>query len=153
CGPVSGGSAAFYRPKAIVGDRVMLIGDAANQADPLNGGGIHKAMESAYCAAEACRRALEDGDFSAQSLGRYEALWRRHFDLDGQPAEIFLSIAKTPSLNDFCLFLLKEIGRLTTSDRRFQDFASGVFSGVIAQSTCLSPRALYHAFPKDPATW
>jgi len=34
-----------------VGDRVMLVGDAANQADPLNGGGIHKAMEGAALAA------------------------------------------------------------------------------------------------------
>ncbi|MGH7072207.1 MAG: NAD(P)/FAD-dependent oxidoreductase, partial [Acetobacteraceae bacterium] len=46
CGATSGGSSAFYRPGRIVADRVMLVGDAANQADPLNGGGIHKAMES-----------------------------------------------------------------------------------------------------------
>ena len=32
CGDISGGSASFYRPTAIVADRVMLVGDAANQA-------------------------------------------------------------------------------------------------------------------------
>lgn len=153
CSPISGGSASFYRPKAIVGERVMLIGDAANQADPLNGGGIHKGMESAFCAAEAALNALSLGNFSAQGLRQYERLWGECFEADWQTAEIFLSIAKNPDLRDFCLFVLTQIGKLTTRDRRFQAFASGVFSGVIAQSICLSPMALYHAFPKDARAW
>ena len=153
CGSISGGAAAFYRPKAIVADRVVLVGDAANQADPLNGGGIHKAMESAWCASEACRNAFSVGDFSRYTLKRYERLWNECFELDWRTAEIFLSIAKNPNLKDFCLFLLSQIGKLTTADREFQDFASGVFSGAISQSLCLSPRALYLAFPKDPSAW
>lgn len=72
CGPVAGGVVAFYRPNAIVADRVMLVGDAANQADPLNGGGIHKAMESAYLAAESAVRAVASGDCSAQALRWYQ---------------------------------------------------------------------------------
>ncbi len=153
CGAVSGGSSAFYRPRRIVADRTMLVGDAGNQADPLNGGGIHKAMESAWFATEAAKAALAKGDFSAKTLSLYQTLWNDHIDLDWQTAELFLSIAKNPNLRDFCLFLLSQIGRLTMADRRFQDFCSGVFSGVIAQNLCLSPRALYDAFPKDPATW
>lgn len=153
CGPVSGGSSGFYRPKSIVGDRVMLIGDAANQADPLNGGGIHKAMESAWCAAEACHYALAVGDFSQRTMKRYEALWSERYEADWRTAEIFMSIAKNPDLRDFSLFLLTQIGKLTVADPRFRDFAGGVFSGVISQSAWLVPRALYHAFPKDPATW
>jgi geranylgeranyl reductase family protein len=153
CGGVSGGSAAFFRPHAIVDDHVMLIGDAANQADPLNGGGIHKAMESAYLAAETAADALHAGDFSRQALARYERAWNRHVECDWQTAEIFLSIAKNPNLGEFCLFLLEQIGQLTTKDNRFQDFCAGVFSGVVAQSLCLSPRMLYHVFPKDLTAW
>lgn len=153
CGAVSGGSSGFFRPKAITADHVMLIGDAANQADPLNGGGIHKAMESASLAAETCRYALESGDFSRATLSRYEELWGAHFAMDWRTAEIFLSIAKNPNLSTFCLFLLKQLGKLTSLDPHFEEFASGVFSGAISQSVCLSPSALYHAFPKDPATW
>lgn len=153
CGAVSGGSSGFYRPKSIVGNRVMLIGDAANQADPLNGGGIHKAMESAHCAADACRFALSIGDFSHQAMQRYETLWSQGYEADWRTAEIFMSIAKNPNLRDFALFLLKQIGKLTTADPRFRDFAGGVFSGVISQSAWLVPRALYHAFPKDPDAW
>jgi geranylgeranyl reductase family protein len=153
CGPISGGSAYFYRPQAISGDRIMLIGDAANQADPLNGGGIHKAMESAYLAAETARGALAAGDFSRRSLALYDRMWNERVECDWQTAEIFLTIAKNPNLRHFCLFLLEQIGRLTTEDNTFQDFCAGVFSGVVSQSLCLSPRMLYHAFPKDRQAW
>jgi menaquinone-9 beta-reductase len=153
CGAVSGGAASFYRPRSIVADHVMLVGDAANRADPLNGGGIHKAMESAFFASEAAAHALSIGDVSRASLAVYEERLSEHFDLDWRTAELFLSVAKNPALKDFCLFLLTQIGRLTTRDRQFQEFCSGVFSGVIAQSACLSPRALYHAFPRNPDAW
>ncbi|HWA46561.1 MAG TPA: geranylgeranyl reductase family protein [Hypericibacter adhaerens] len=153
CGPPSGGSAAFFKPNAILADRIMLVGDAANHADPLNGGGIHKAMESAYFAAETAVAALEAGDCSRAALGAYEERWGRHVGFDWQTAELFLSIAKNPHLRDFCLFTLTQIGRLTDADRQFQEFCSGVFSGALSQSICLSPRALYHAFPKDPRVW
>jgi menaquinone-9 beta-reductase len=153
CGPISGGSSGYYRPKSIVADRVMLIGDAANQADPLNRGGIHTAMESAHCAVEACRHALSVGDFSRETMRHYETLWSAQFEPDWMTSEIFMSIAKNANLKDFALFLLTQIGKLTAADPRFQDFASGVFSGVISQSSWLTPRALYYALPKDPSTW
>jgi geranylgeranyl reductase family protein len=153
CGGVSGGSAAFYRPRRIVDDRVLLIGDAANHADPLNGGGIHKAMESAYFASEAALDALATGDLSARGLRQYQHLWEQHAELDWQTAEMFLTIAKNPNLSEFCLFLLEQIGKLTNEDERFQEFCAGVFSGVLSQSFALSPRALYHAFPRDWSAW
>jgi geranylgeranyl reductase family protein len=153
CGRISGGAAAFYRPNAIAGERVLLVGDAANQADPLNGGGIHKAMEGASLAADAAFYALSVGDFSQPTLALYEHLWQENFETDWRTAEFFLAVAKNPALRDFCLFLLTQIGRLTTEDQRFQEFASGVFSGTIAQSACLSPLALYRAFPKNMQAW
>jgi menaquinone-9 beta-reductase len=153
CGRISGGAAAFYRPNTIVGERVMLVGDAANQADPLNGGGIHKAMEGASLAADAALHALSVGDFSEQTLAVYDRMWKDSFETDWRTAEFFLAVAKNPALRDFCLFLLTQIGRLTSEDERFQEFASGVFSGTVSQSACLSPLAIYKAFPKNPDTW
>jgi geranylgeranyl reductase family protein len=153
CGKVAGGAVAFYRPRRIVADRVMLVGDAANQADPLNGGGIHKAMESAHFAAETAAHALSAGDCSAQKLGIYESLWKEAVEQDWLTAEMFLAIAKNPNLREFCLHLLTQIAALTRADPRFQTFCSGVFSGVVAQGSILSPRVLYEAFPKDATTW
>ncbi|MCP5072701.1 MAG: NAD(P)/FAD-dependent oxidoreductase [Rhodobacteraceae bacterium] len=153
CGPFSGGISGYYRPNSIAADRVMLIGDAANQADPLNRGGIHTAMESAHCAAEACRYALSVGDFARETLTSYEDRWSSQFEPDWQISEIFMSLAKNPNLKDFSLFVLKQIGELATADPRFGNFASGVFSGVVSHSSWLSPRALFEACPKDLSTW
>ena len=153
CGAVSGGAVSFFKPKAIVADRVMLVGDAANQADPLNGGGIHKAMEGAYIAAEIASDAVATGDCSIGTLKQYQNLWEQQFELDWRTAELFLSVAKNPDLREFCLFVLANIARMTTHDRQFQEFCSGVFSGVISQNICLVPQALFHAMPRNSAAW
>ncbi|HWW27354.1 MAG TPA: NAD(P)/FAD-dependent oxidoreductase, partial [Caulobacter sp.] len=152
-GPFSGGIAPHFRPEAMVADGVVLIGDAACQADPLNRGGIHTAIESAFYAADACRLALDAGDFSRAGLARYEALWSTHSEDDWRTSEIFMSLAKNPGLKDLALFLLQQVGTLGEADPRFGDFASGVFSGVIPQSSWLNAQALYQAAPKDRATW
>jgi geranylgeranyl reductase family protein len=152
-GPFSGGIAGHYRPAAITADGVMLIGDAANQADPLNRGGIHTAIEGAFCAAAACQHALEAGDFSRAALARYEKLWSAQCEPDWRASEIFMSIAKNPALKDLALFVIEQVGALTEADAEFGAFASGVFSGVVSQSNWLTPRALYDAFPKAPAAW
>jgi hypothetical protein len=152
-GPFSGGIAGHYKPDAITADGVILIGDAANQADPLNRGGIHTAIEGAFCAVQACMQALAAGDFSRAGLSRYEHLWSAQCEPDWRTSEIFMSIAKNPGLKDLALFLLKQIGTLTAADPKFGAFASGVFSGVVSQNNWLTPRALLEAFPKDPAAW
>jgi len=153
CGAISGGAVSFFKPNHLVADRVMLVGDAANQADPLNGGGIHKAMEGAYVAIETAVEALTAGDCSAAVLRRYQSRWEQQFELDWRTAELFLSVAKNPNLREFCLYVLANIARMTTHDRQFQEFCSGVFSGVISQNMCLVPRALFHALPKNPEAW
>jgi digeranylgeranylglycerophospholipid reductase len=61
----------------LVGDGVLLVGDAARQVDPLTGGGIANAMASGRFAAEAAADALQAGDLSASALGTYEAKVRR----------------------------------------------------------------------------
>jgi hypothetical protein len=49
--------------------------------------------------------------------------------------------------------MLRHMGRLTMSDPAFRQFAGGVFAGIVSQDAWLAPRALYHAFPKEPAAW
>ncbi len=54
-----------------VGDRVLLVGDAAAQVKPLSGGGIFTGMRAAELAVEAAERALAAGDLSEQALASY----------------------------------------------------------------------------------
>ena len=107
-GPIKGGSSSFYKPKASVADRVVLIGDAANQGDPMNGGGIHKAMESAYFASQTIAKCLSLNDFSQESLKQYEQLWENQTGLDWRTGELFLSIAKNPNLREVYVFSVKK---------------------------------------------
>jgi hypothetical protein len=64
-----------------------------------------------------------------------------------------MSLAKNPGLKELVLFLLEQVGTLGEADPRFGGFASGVFSGVVSQSSWLSVRALSEAVPRDPAAW
>jgi digeranylgeranylglycerophospholipid reductase len=64
---------------AAVGDRVVLVGDAAAQVKPLSGGGIFTGMRGAELAAGALDRALATGDVSARALAPYADAWREEF--------------------------------------------------------------------------
>lgn len=61
----------------IVGDRVLLVGDAAAQVKPLSGGGIFTGMRAAELAAEVAERALGDDDLSERRLSAYPAAFER----------------------------------------------------------------------------
>lgn len=59
-----------------VGNRVVVVGDAAGQVKPTTGGGIYFSLLSGRIAAKAIDRALSVGDFSAAALGQYEEGWK-----------------------------------------------------------------------------
>lgn len=58
------------------GERVLVAGDAAGQVKPTTGGGIYYGLICADFAAETLDLAFQKGDFSAQSLSRYEKMWK-----------------------------------------------------------------------------
>jgi digeranylgeranylglycerophospholipid reductase len=56
---------------------LMLVGDAARQADPITGGGILNAMDAGKLAGEAAYEAISAGDVSLEKLEEvYEKRWR-----------------------------------------------------------------------------
>jgi len=152
-GKPAGWWSSFARPRSLVADRVLLIGDAANLTDPMNGGGIHKAMESAYWAAQAARYALAAGDVTATGLAIYERRWREREEIDWRTSELIISLAKNPDLRELYLYLLKSLGRLSREDPRVEEFCAGVFIELTARSACLSPLVLLDVIPLEPRAW
>ncbi len=78
-GVVAGGIPATGALKKMVTGGLMVVGDAAHQADPLTAGGINLGMIGADMAAQTAVKALDAGDVSAQALSGYEKLWRDRF--------------------------------------------------------------------------
>lgn len=152
-GRPAGWWASFSRPTSLVAERVMLIGDAANLADPVNGGGIHMAIESASVASEAALRALSSGDFSQEALRGYVISWDERRELARRTGEFLLTVAVNPNFREIYLSLMGTVARLIKADPRFEEFCGGIFSGVTPADRCLSPFALLEAFPLDPAAW
>lgn len=152
-GKPTGGWSSFFRPATLVKDRVLLIGDAANLGDPISGGGIHMAVESAHVAAPVVLDALGRDDASAASLGRYETAWNQKNELDWRVGDLFLTIAKNPGLREFWLHVLNLIAAMAKSDDSFRQFAGGIFSGAVESRSAFSPALWRQIVAMDPRIW
>jgi len=55
---------------------LMVVGDAAGQADPINGAGIQNAVTCGRIAGEVAVDAIENEDTSSKFLKKYEDMWK-----------------------------------------------------------------------------
>jgi len=62
--------------KKTVKDNLLIVGDAARQVNPLDGGGIDLAMQAGDIAGEVAAKAVAEGDVSEKRLNEYERRWR-----------------------------------------------------------------------------
>jgi len=63
--------------KTAVGDRILLVGDAACHAKPLSGGGVYTGVKGASLCAQAASSYLRTGD--PEALREYDTLWKEAF--------------------------------------------------------------------------
>ena len=74
---VAGGVPLVATLKTITADGLMLVGDAARQANPVTGGGIVNAMIAGKIAGKTAAEAIRKGDVSAKQLEAYPKAWRK----------------------------------------------------------------------------
>lgn len=59
----------------MVADRLVLVGDAARQVNPIHGGGMYEGMVAAELAADRIVEAFDSQNFSQEFLESYERAW------------------------------------------------------------------------------
>ncbi|HDR06716.1 MAG TPA: NAD(P)/FAD-dependent oxidoreductase, partial [Candidatus Coatesbacteria bacterium] len=73
----AGAIPAPARPRRLVSDGFLAVGDAAGHTEPLSGGGIANALQGAELAAEVLAASLKEGDTSRGRLVEYERRWAK----------------------------------------------------------------------------
>lgn len=117
-------------------DNFMVVGTAAKQVDPIHGGGIALAMETAVIAAEVALKAHKKKDFSAATLKEYEKKW---FPTLGKKMEKRLMLRKVlEKLNDDDLNYI--FNAITPKD--LNDVMEGKFAGPVAKVLAGRPQLL-----------
>ncbi|MEM7467197.1 MAG: NAD(P)/FAD-dependent oxidoreductase [Pseudomonadota bacterium] len=120
----------------------MLVGEAANFVNPLNGEGISFALESAKLAAKEIRRIFESGNFSIEKISRYEKSWRKHFDRDLGASDLAISLVRNKNLKPLWIGALKTISRVARNDKQYASTLAGVPLGAIPLSEVMTPEML-----------
>jgi menaquinone-9 beta-reductase len=69
----------YFPPRRSIGERALLVGDAARVSEPVTGEGIYFAMRSGLLAAKTIDLAFRCGDFAVHRLAGYERACRRAF--------------------------------------------------------------------------
>jgi flavin-dependent dehydrogenase len=118
-------------------ERLLIVGDAAGQIDPLTGEGIHHAMDAGELGAQTLVEGLAADQLSERFLARYQRRWMKLFGRDffwsRQMARVF---ARAPFLVDVTAGLMQ---------RRGADYMAEwgqVMTGAAPKSRFLRPSTL-----------
>ena len=124
----------------IVGDRVMLVGDAAGFINPLNGEGIQYALISGRWAAECAVESISENDVSTAALQRYADRAEHELRYDMALAGIIVQLIRNRHLNGVWLEALKIISARAKVDREYAEIAGGILAGLVPARDALTFR-------------
>ncbi len=74
---IAGGVPCAPYMEEMVGDGIMLVGDAAHQANPISGGGIVTGILASKIAGQVAAKAIADNDISRSRLHEYQSQWEK----------------------------------------------------------------------------
>jgi flavin-dependent dehydrogenase len=126
----------------IVGDRVLLVGDAAGFINPLNGEGIQYALVSGRWAAETALACIADDDFSIGRLMPYARRAERELRYDMALAGLIVQFIRNRHLNPVWLEALKVISSRARVDEDYAHITGGILAGLSPARDALSVKVL-----------
>jgi menaquinone-9 beta-reductase len=115
----------------IVGDRVLLVGEAAGLVNPYNGEGIQFGLKSGCWAAETAAASLANNDFSASALSSYSKRVSDELGYGFGVSELMLGLLRNRNLNNAWLRWIELMGEKSKTDPEYARLTSGVLSGMI----------------------
>jgi geranylgeranyl reductase family protein len=142
-GKVVGWPLVTFNPRAtLVGERVLLVGDAAGLINPLNGEGIQYALASGRWAAETLREALAANDLSRAALEPYGRRVRDELRYDMALARLIIQFISNRTLNPVWMEALAIITARARRDPAYATITGGVLAGLIPAREVLRPRVI-----------
>ena len=137
-GKVLGCPLTTYNPRLpLVGDRVMLLGDAAGLINPLNGEGIQYALQSARWAADVASDCLSSNRLDAVSLESYERWVHRSLRQDMAFSRLIVQLIRNRNLNPLWLQALRIIAARARSDPDYANRIGCVLTGLTPVTSTL----------------
>jgi geranylgeranyl reductase family protein len=142
-GKVVGWPLATWNPHLpLLSERVLLVGDAANLINPINGEGIQTALLSARWAAETAHACARQDDFSEAALQPYAARVHGELRYDMALSCFIVQCIRNGVLNPMWLQLLRVIADRATVDDEYADIAGGILAGIVPASSALGPKII-----------
>lgn len=140
CGRIVGWPLTTYNPALpLVGDRVLLVGDAAGLINPLNGEGIQYAMQSGRWAAQVLLEALARRDLGQAALLPYARRVAQELRYDMALSRVIVQLIRNRSLNALWLQALQVIVARARGDADYAAITGGVLAGLVPASRVLQP--------------
>ena len=134
----------YNHRNAIVGDGLLLVGDAAGLINPLNGEGIQYALLSGRWSADTIVCALRDSParVGVDALRPYERQVAASLRPEMALANTIVGLIRRRDLNPVWLQALRIICARATMDKEYADLAGGILAGITPASTALSREIL-----------
>jgi menaquinone-9 beta-reductase len=130
-GKVLGHPLTTYNPRLpLVGDRVMLLGDAAGLINPLNGEGIQYALHSARWAADVAADRLASDRLDAASLVGYQQRVHQSLRTDMAFSRLVVQLFRNRNLNHVWLRALRTIASRARTDPDYAYRVGCVLTGL-----------------------
>lgn len=142
-GKIIGWPLTTFNPhEPLVGDRVMLIGDAAGLINPLNGEGIQYALASAAWAADTALGGFRADDLSKTALMTYSRRVHDELRYDMSLVRLIIQLISNRTLNPLWLEALQIITARARRDPAYATVTGGVLAGLTPARDVLRPNVI-----------
>ena len=139
-GKIAGWPLVFRDPHShVVGERVILVGDAAGLVNPLSGDGIQYALLSARWASECLAACVRTNDFSLDTLNVYKEKLDTEMAYDMALSGLLIQFSRNRALKSVWMEILHVLIERAAVDESYAKIIAGIFEGTVPSYRALNP--------------